>query len=105
MAQVFGPDTFTVGADTNIDAYPAASPNNDYSYNLGSGANLVANAVNDRVQWDGGAGGAAARLVDGAAPSGTQETIFDATSILTDYGAGVGTRFIPMAHGITMLGI
>ena len=94
MAQVFGPDTFTVGADTNIDAYPAASPNNDYSYNLGSGSNLTANAANDRVQWDGSAGGAAARLVDAAAPSGVQETIFDATSILTDFGAGVGTRFI-----------
>ena len=77
MALVFGPDTFTVGADTNIDAYPAAGA--DYAYNNGSGANLTVNAANDRVQAPTGDATQdfVARLIDAAAPTGSQEAIGD----------------------------
>lgn len=74
MAQVFGPDTFTVGVDTNIDAYPAGDP--DYAYNLGAGASLTVNAANDRVQ-DTDADDRTARVIDAAAPTATQEAILD----------------------------
>ena len=78
MALVFGPDEFTVGADTNIDAYPAAGA--DYAYNVGSGSNLTVNAANDRVQR-GVAGSFVARLIDAAAPTGNQEVILDGDNI------------------------
>ena len=78
MAQVFGPDTFTVGADTNIDAYPAGDP--DYAYNAGSGVALLVNAINDRVEEDLVASEPLARLIDAAAPTATQEVIGDVTN-------------------------
>ena len=87
MALVFGPDTFTVGADANIDAYPAGD--SDYAYNLGSGSDLFADDVNDRIQT----GNAAdndywARLIDAAAPTGSQETIADSQSLASPSNNG-----------------
>ena len=71
MAVVFT-DNFVVGSDTNIDAYPAGSP--DYAYINGAGANLTVNAANDRVQLPGSGGSTyAARIIDAAVPTGDQE--------------------------------
>ena len=69
MSVVFT-DSFTVGADTNIDAYPATP---DYAYTLGSGTNLTVNAANDRVQKVDTGTDRLARLIDAAAPTGDQE--------------------------------
>jgi len=70
MAVVFGPDTFTVGADVNIDAYPATP---DYAYNEGSGTNMRVNAANDRVQAVLDSVRLTARCINAAAPTGDQE--------------------------------
>ncbi len=45
---IFGPDSFTVGSDTNIDAYPGGGAN--YTYAVGSGTDLTVEAANDRVK-------------------------------------------------------
>ena len=87
MAQVFGPDTFTVGADTNIDAYPAGDA--DYAYTEGSGTDLTVNAANDRVQTASLETNKYARLIDAAAPTGDQEEIADCQASATG-GDAVG---------------
>ena len=71
MAIVFGPDTFTVASDINIDAYPSGNP--DYAYNVGSGSNLQVNAANDRVQAVLDGVFLTARCIDATAPTGDQE--------------------------------
>lgn len=71
MSVVFT-DAFTVGANTNIDAYPSGSP--DYAYNQGSGADLTVNATNDRVQTTTVSPTyLSARIIDPAVPTGDQE--------------------------------
>ena len=90
MAQVFGPDTFTVGADTNIDAYPAGDP--DYTYATGSGSDLTVNAANDRAQSPQTLVDPAARVSDAGAPTGAQEIIADCSDNGTGAKAGVTTR-------------
>ena len=70
MSVVFT-DNFTVGANTNIDAYPAAGA--DYAYNLGSGANLTVNAANDRVQQTATGADHAARIIDASVPTTDQQ--------------------------------
>ena len=72
MAQVFGPDLFTVGADTNIDAYPAGDPDYAYITGRGSGSNLTANAANDRVQTPTTNTNVSARIIDAALNDTTQ---------------------------------
>ena len=44
---VFGPDSFTAGSNINIDAYPSGSAN--YTYSVGSSANLLVNATSDLI--------------------------------------------------------
>lgn len=71
MSVVFT-DSFTVGADVNIDAYPGTP---DYAYNIGSGSNLSVNAANDRVQTTSTGQNHVARIINAAAPSGDQQII------------------------------
>ncbi len=82
MAQVFGPDTFTVGVDTNIDAYPSGDP--DYTYNESSGTTLTVNAANDRVQNAASGVRAFARIIDAAVPTGSQEILLDGNNSATN---------------------
>jgi hypothetical protein len=49
MALIFGPDTYTVAADTRIDEYPSVG-DPDYNYLFGSGTNLRAIAASDRLE-------------------------------------------------------
>lgn len=63
-------DAFTVGVDTNIDAYPSSAP--DYAYSVGSGGDIFVSAANDRVEQTSLAD-AAFRLIDPSAPTGDQE--------------------------------
>ena len=89
MSVVFT-DSFTVGADANIDAYPATP---DYAYTLGSGTNLTVNAANDRVQKVDTATDRCARIINGAVPTGDQEitaTGFAASG--TDDHGGLAAR-------------
>lgn len=98
MSVVFT-DNFTVGSNTNIDAYPAAGA--DYAYNAGSGANLTVNAANDRVQ-----NGAlnvfyAARIIDASVPTGDQE-MKALCGHLSDASLGNGYVCARMATGGTL---
>jgi hypothetical protein len=63
MAVVFGPDTFTVGANANIDAYPATP---DYAYSQGSGSDAQVLATGDHVQILDAAQTILVRLIDGS---------------------------------------
>ena len=74
IAAIVFTDTFTVGADTNINVYPSAG-DPDYAYNNGSGANLTVNAANDRVQSPNTASTYKARIIDASVPTGDQEVI------------------------------
>jgi len=86
----FGPDTFTVGTTTNIDAYPAVSPNNDYAYNNGSGGDVVAEEANDRVQIVSTTITILVRIVDPSVANGVElpveadcfsDTLFNSTGV------------------------
>lgn len=70
MTVVFGPDNFTVAANTNINAYPAG--NVAYAYNLGTTTHLTVNAANDRVQ-NTQTSDKIARCTRAGVPSGDQE--------------------------------
>ena len=72
MATLFGTDAFTVGANANLDAYPATP---DYAYNLGSGSQLQVNAANDRVQQTAGAVDLIARVINPAVNTNGADTI------------------------------
>lgn len=45
MSVIFGPDTFTVSVDTDIEQYPAVSPGNHYEYNIGGGLTFTCQAL------------------------------------------------------------
>ena len=96
MAQVFGPDAFTVGADTNIDAYPAGDA--DYAYVLGSGTNITVSGANDRAELVPGSD-VLARLIDAAAPTSNQEVIVDASNAANNSYGAVVTRANSTAGG------
>jgi len=82
-------DSFTVTGDTNIDAYPAGSP--DYQYgSVGSGSNATVSAVNDRVESVTTA--SHVRLIDAAAPSGDQEAIIRGNTATGNENAQVMVR-------------
>jgi hypothetical protein len=66
MAIIFT-DTFTVGADTNIDAYPAGDP--DYAYNAGTGNNIIVSGANDRVENNATGSTFLVAIIDGAVPA------------------------------------
>lgn len=90
MAVVFT-DSFTVAVDTNIDAYPAGSP--DYAYINGSGANITVNAANDRAQLPNNGGSTyCARIIDAAVPTGDQEITGTCYSNTSGNSGGVAVR-------------
>lgn len=71
-ATVVFTDSFTVGADANLDAYPSGDP--DYAYNVGSGAGLTVEESTDRVDLTLTNTNHAARIIDaGGAITGDQE--------------------------------
>src|SRR3990172_2304835 len=74
MALIFGPDTFTVAADTNIDVYPSVGAP-DYAYHYGTGTDLRAIATSDRLESDGSVPENAGGVIDAAVPGtmGAQE--------------------------------
>lgn len=93
MTVVFGPDTFTVGADIGLALYPSGSP--DYSYNMGSGTNLTVNAANDRVQAPTTSTDLLGRCSDAAAPTGDQEvtaSVYCNAAATPDNSAGLAVR-------------
>lgn len=73
MAVIFGPDTFTVGADIDIDDYPSGDP--DYAYSRGSGSNCQVIAADDNVQTPTTGVDVVVRVIDAAIPAnmGDQE--------------------------------
>lgn len=69
MSVVFT-DTFTVGADVNIESYPGTP---DYARMNGSAGNVVVNAANDRVQRPLAGGDITfVRCLDASMPTGNQ---------------------------------
>ncbi len=69
---ILGPDPFTVGSDTNLDAYAGAPLT--FSYMAGSGAGAYVNATNDRVQGNGSISTAyTLRATNADAPTANQE--------------------------------
>lgn len=66
MSVVFT-DSFTVGSNTNLDAYPSGSA--DYAYNLGSGAEFTVNAANDRIQQTVTGTDDIVRIINSASPT------------------------------------
>ena len=65
MAIVFGPDAFTVGADTGIVVYNSTS----YVYVIGATTAATVNAANDRVQQTTTSADIAVRICDPAVPT------------------------------------
>jgi len=90
MAVIFGPDTFTVGADTNIDAYPSGNP--DYAYSRGSGSTITVNAANDNAE-NNSASPSVARVIDPAV---------SASMVVQE---GRATVLVPSAGGNSEVGI
>lgn len=84
MSVVFT-DSFTVGADVNINAYPATP---DWAYNAGATNNLTVNAARDRVETTNTGANWVARCINAAAPTGDQQI-----------SATVGLVAIPNARG------
>lgn len=75
MSVVFT-DSFTAGADTDIESWPAASPNNDYDYILFAGANnLRVTAATDRCEANSGGNDQIARISDASVSSGVDYQI------------------------------
>jgi hypothetical protein len=68
-------DTFTVGSDTELSSYPSAGAP-DYARISGTGT-FTANAVNDYVRAAGTSTEIVYRIINAAAPTGSQEITVD----------------------------
>lgn len=89
MSIVFGPDTYTVAADINVDAYPSGAP--DYAMVIGASADMIVSGGNDRVVGA-TAGDRHARIIDAAgAITGDQEVIGDCHAIMAGGESGAVT--------------
>jgi len=75
-ATVVFTDSFTVGADVNLNAYPATP---DYAMNLGAAADFKVIAAVDRVESQVNTD-AVARITNAAAPTGDQQITATLTS-------------------------
>lgn len=79
-------DNYTVDADTNLNAYPAGSP--DYAMVLGAAADLIASGANKRVEGT-IAGDLHARIIDAAgAITGDQEISGDCHAVIAGSPSG-----------------
>lgn len=82
-------DTFTVGADVNINAYPGTP---DYSMAQGAAADIKVIASTDRATTQPNSVDAMARIINVLAPTGDQEITGDVNDAGSSDGGSLGLR-------------
>jgi hypothetical protein len=97
MTVIFGPDSFAVGADIDIDDYPSGDP--DYAYNAGSGSHCTVKEATDKATAV-ATSQIVVRCIDAGAPAiQDQEVAADLTLDIESGLVGLAVRYNATTRG------